>query len=398
MAFKLKLWHIAVIAILLIFTPLGTYVGIKTQSISLNPNPNPNPNPEPEPNLLAANLMFTLRQGIRDLSIASGASYVDICKGANGYFNFLQKSETVTVATDPDYSALSYNENDELVLHCSSDVDPATATGGENYDQWYFIKLAENAPIYKLDPSTMSKTQSGETVRYTSGNVNYWGLGNLEVTEKALGTTGVEMYLKYYATILSSVTDGAAWDDTYSEINANQTLPDDSEYLTFELILDDANNAFGLPIYTVGIEGSIQARIPVVIFSTSMTAIDSDAISDEGWVQINSAQLYAEKAWYHVIPSLVPTKGSSYGSWTVKIPIEAGSVAGSTAFVFRVWVAEGNTLESVRQGSVTVGLPTIYGFITEIGPDATHLDHLAFTTSSGAGATWCLYTYITTAA
>lgn len=395
---QIKLTHVAIIVLAFLLLGGGTWAKTQLDNMNISIGDKDKDTPIIPPTHLAATLMFTLRQGIRGTPISSGASYVDICKGTNGYFNWLVGTESITVNSNPEYSALPYEEGTELVFHCSSDVDPSSATGGECYDSWYYVKLLDNEPVYKLDPSTMSKTPSGERVKYTSGTTNYWGIGNLAVTEKALGTTGVEMYVKYYATVLSSVTDGASWDDTFSEINANQTLPDDSEFLTFELVMDDANNAFGLPIYTIGIAGNIEVRRPVVIFSTSMTAIDAGALSYEGWKPIQDSTLYAERAFYHFIDPCVPTKGSSYGAWSVKIPIECASAAGSTEYVFRFWVIEGDTEDQIKQGSTTVGLPAIYGFITEIGPDAGHLDHLAYTTASGAGATWCCYTYITTAA
>jgi len=380
----------------LLLLVLASAFGVVTiPKITLQPTPPP-PNGTPPQGRLAATLMFTLQTAVRGGAITSGNSYVDITKATNGYFNFLTKTESITVNSNPEYSGLPYNEADELILHCSSDVDPATATGLENYDGWYYVKLVENQPVYKLDPSSMSKIQSEYAVSYTSGQTNYWGLGNLQVTERA-NSTGIEVYLKYLATTLASVTDAVTWVDTAAEITANATLADDMEYLNVELVCDDNNNAFAVPFYTIGATGNIETRKSYVAITTSMLAIDPTDLYAEGWKAIEDSSLYAEKGFYHEIPALIPSKGTSYGSWQIRIPVDAASAAASTAFMFKVWIVEGQTEDQMKSGvGMTLSLPTIYGFITEIGPD--NLRHRGYTTSSGAGATQVVYAYVTTAA
>jgi len=212
------------------------------------------------------------------------------------------------VNSAPEQSAFTYGEGDILILHVLSDTDP---TGGADfYDGWYHVKLVEGEKVYYFEPSTITYKGSSPTytytfngggvpakgvVQYTAGQTPYWDIGPLYVYPR-VNKTNLDIFFKAAGTTLSSVADGAAWDDTVAEINANHTMVTVSEDFYVELQANVVDVTYGMPFYTVSQQGEFQERRAVVIFSTNMTTIDLQTLYNEGWRNFASATLTAEVA------------------------------------------------------------------------------------------------------
>jgi len=366
--------------------------------------------PEPVPDETprdAAKLQFSLQNAITMASVSGSTTTVDVVAVNDGVVDFLTKREAITVDSAPEQGALFYSEGQTLIFHVLSDTEVSDTYGEDYYDRWYWVTIAEGADIHVFTPSCVSvKTTSpytyswvgggevtGFKVQYTAGTTPYWDLGVMYLYGR-VDKVYLDIFVTQGGTTLSTVADGAAWDDTDAEVNANHTMTSTSEDIYFKLVSGYADYAFGLPMYTLSQAGQLQERRAVMMFTTAMTSIGTGVLYDEGWLQISKSDLYNEVGYYKVLDPMIPSRGNTFDV-SVKIPIDASAAASSTEFRFAFWVHDFQMPAYVASGSPSTSVPTAYGFLSEFGLDSVIHAH-TLTVSSGTSATMQMMTYITT--
>ena len=356
----------------------------------------------------ASAVQFTVQNAITNAGISSANSFVDIIKvDSDGTIKLMSKVEQVTVNSVPEQSGQTYSQGDTLVIHVSSDVN--TNSGQDHYDKWFYVKLVEGETVREFSKAILNEftdaagykyykfkagvvgRDTGYKVQYTSGTTNYWGLGVFKIVPR-LSSAQLDTYATLGTTTLSSVTDGSTWDTTAGAGDKNMPTNDETIYIALES--DTTNLGYASPMYTVSSKGELQVRYAVIIVSTTMTAIDTSKLSDEGWVNIADSTLTAEKAWYHVIPEQVPIQGDRF-TLSVKLPVDSSGASSSTTYTFKVWVLDFQLLDNVKIGSTSASVPTAYGAVGEFGLDSI-IHARAYSVTGGAGAgqvlTFVLYT------
>ena len=354
----------------------------------------------------AANLEFTVANAITLDALTSTNTKVDVFKVSDGVFNLMTKAEsTVTVNSDPEQSTGTYSQGDMVILHVSSD------TGNDYYDRWYYATLVEGEPVRRFTPALATGTKNadgyytyrfkagvagaktGYSTQYTSGTTNYWGLGPLVVPPRVTSAQ-LDTFATISTTTLSSVTDGSTWDTTAGSRDKAMPTSDEEVFITLEG--DTVSLGFGSPMIYVTSKGELQERVAVVIVSTTMTSIDADKLSGEGWVSINDSTLTAEKAWYHIVPEQIPVQGDKF-SVDIKLPVDSSGASSTTDYTFKVWVLDMQLINNLADGSTSSSVPSSYGGISQYGLDAI-VHAKAYSTSSGSGTGQVLTFVMTTPA
>lgn len=345
----------------------------------------------------ASAIQFSVHNAITDAGITTTNTKVDILKvGADGVISFMNKVEQVTVNSDPEQSGQTYGQGDIVVLHVSCDVN--SNSGQDHYDKIFYTTLREGEAVRVLSKGILNEftdsdgykyykfklgvmgAATGYTVQYTSGTTNYWGAGVLKIVPRC-SSAQLDTYATLGTTTLSSVTDGSTWDTTAGSANKKMPTNDEDVYVTIES--DTTNLGYASPMLTVSSKGELQVRPTVVIFSTTMTAIDTSKLSDEGWVNIADSTLTSEKAWYRVVPEQIPVQGDRF-TLDMKLPVDSSGASSSTDYTFKVWVLDFQLIDNVKIGSTSSTVPTAYGAIGEYGLDSI-IHAKAYSVSSGAG-------------
>lgn len=352
----------------------------------------------------ATNLEFTVANIITKDAITATNTKVDVFKVSDGVIDFMNKAEsTITVNSDPEQSTGTYSQGDTVILHVSSD------TGNDYYDRWYYATLTEGVPVRRFTPALVTGTKdadgfwkyqfkpglagvkTGYEVQYTSGDPAYWGLSILGIVPRVTSAQ-LDTFATLSTTTLSSVTDGSTWDTTAGSRDKAMATTDEEAFITLEG--DTVSLGFGSPMLYITGKGEIQERVSVVIVSTTMTAIDADKLSDEGWKTISDSTLTAEKAWYHVVSEQIPVQGDKF-SYDIKLPIDSSGASSTTDYTFKVWVLDMQLISNIEDGSSSSSVPSSYGGISQYGLDAI-VHAKAYSTTSGAGTGQVLTFVLTT--
>jgi hypothetical protein len=364
----------------------------------------------------SAKAQWNIRDKLTKIATASGdTGYVGIVRAdANGNFDLLDPVEETEFDAAPDTSSGTYRSGDELLIAVSSDNDP---TGGyETYPRWFYIEsLADGASIKALplrNPiSAISGTpgnykvnggmceDTGYDVAWLTGTTPYWVFGDYFELYGRVAKDYLIQQITNKGVVGCTLNDGATWEDTDAEINANFTLTADTEDLYFELVGEAADVAFGLPALAVGSNGEVKQYNAVVIWATDAIGMaDLTGLFDDGWVQISKPDMTADIAFYRIIDPVadgcIPSTGNVINC---KIPIsisDSGLVA-STEYEYEGWVLDWQVVSYVASGITTTTVPSGNGFISEVGSD-TVVEPLALTISSGSVATMQLLGHFTT--
>jgi hypothetical protein len=408
---------IGVILIAVIAPMLGyNFLGSLTQSPSTPSGPAPTTGPTAPPSIvtMSAKAQWGIRDALTYTAASSSATaYVGILKAQNGVFDPINGvSEETEFDAAPDTSAVTYSSGDELLIAVSSDLDP---TGGnETYPRWFYIEnLYDGAPILALplrnpisaisgSPGAYTVTGSmcentGQKAVWLGGTTNYWDFGYFE-TYGRVAKQNLIVQITNKGVVGCTFNDGATWEDTDAEINANFTMTSDQEDLYFELIGEAANVAFGLPTLAVTAGGEIKQYNAVLVFTTDALALDVGPLLDDGWKQISKPDLTADLGFYYAIDPVrdgcVPGNGEII-NLKVPITISDSGLTASTEYEYEGWVLDWQNLAYVASGVTTTSLPGNNGFISDPGCDAI-VNPLALTVSSGSAATMQLLGHFTT--
>jgi len=344
---------------------------------------------------------------VRKSSLASTTTaYVDIFRGVSGQFDFLNRFDSFVMATEPNAGHSMIPDGSALVFHCSETANPATSTGLDYYDTWFYAIAHVGNTIYALDSAnfvvastvpyrytinTAGATPTGYTVSWTSGTTPYWNFGKLFIHPRT-ALADMNMILQYSTTTLASVADGATW--IRDTTTANATIAGKSEHITMALTFDGTSNGWGYTMMAVGSAGQINTYKPVIIMSTNMTAIDQGQLQAEGWSGVADSTLYAEKAFYKVLDACIPTSGQKAVDYRIPIPVYSTAAATSSPFIFKFFVMDLQQTVNVAQGSTTTGVPTAYG-VSQVGPSIA-IHGAAYTVASGIVSTEQIQCCITT--
>jgi hypothetical protein len=341
--------------------------------------------------------------------IAATTLYADVFRATGGVFNFLTRYDVVASSATTGAQTLTalVSDGSELIVHVAETANPTN--GLDYYDTWYYLICHEGNPIYKLTismltaastspsytyrVSTTGAATTGYTVGWVGGTTNYWNFGKFAINPR-VDEAGINEYITYAGTTLSSVVDGATW--VTSGSTANASLAGDTEHITVSLTWDHASNGWGWPMLVVGSTGQMQEYKAVIMVTTNMTAIDSGQFQQEGWSPISDGTLYAEKGFYTTIGPYVPISGQYPAQVNIQVPVYAGSAAGSTMYEFKFWLMDIQLLSNVAMGVTSTTAPTAYG-VYQLGPGQVEGDS-GFSTSSGKGATNQDECFLTTAA
>jgi hypothetical protein len=349
-----------------------------------------------------AQLYFEVTDAISYADVAS-TTYVDVAKAQNGVFNFLQLFDTKAQAANPQAMNSMVSDGSNLVIHIGSTVTPTSGAG--YYDGWYSCVAHVGNPIYQMvasdfvvagtSPSytyTISNTGNPIVgyVSWTSGTTPYWNLGKLYIFPRVAKADLTEA-ISYQSTALASVSDGATWVNyTTTKDTANATLAGNQQNLQLSVYSNTSNLAYAYPMFVVGSSGAIIPYQTYVVFTTNMTSIATPS----GWNPLTDSTLYAEKGFYQAIGPFFAQKGG-YMSLSINIPIDCSNAARSTKYMYKFWVIDFQSPNSLPGGSMSTTAPGANGFIYQYGL-TTMIQPMAYTTSSGYAATPQLYTYLTT--
>ena len=372
----------------------------------------------PDASIRAAKAQWAIEDAITQTATASGdAAYVGVLKGTGGVFNPLVSSEKTELDASPDTSAKTYSAGDSLVVSVTSDNDP---TGGyEAYPRWFYIKsLDHNAKVMAFpvgNPISAISQSKGSTGSYTftvnenvlvdtgnrvawlEGSTNYWDFGTFALYGRVAKDYMIQS-ITNKGTVGTTLNDGATWDDTDAEINANFTFTSDSEDLMFELRGEANDVCFGLPTLAVSANGQVNQYNAVLVFSTDALGVDQISIAADDWHPISKPDLTADVAFYYIINPLsdggIPNPGNTF-SISVPITINDASLTASTEYEFEGWVLDWQNVNNVAIGATTTSLPSNNGFISDAGCDSI-VEPRALTVSSGSAATMQMMGHFTT--
>lgn len=380
-----------------------------------SPTTTPTPVPQqPSSTIYSANAKWFIQDALtKTATETTDTAYVGVVKATSaGTFNLLNSYEETEYDGAPDTSSKSYTTGDKLLIAVSSDNDP---TGGyETYPRWFYIDYLDvNAIVYALPlrnpisaiggsigAYTINKNLCEDTtqrVAFLKGTTEYWDFGTFELYGRVAKDYLIQQ-ITNKGVVGCTLNDGAAWEDTDTEINANFTFTSDQEDLYFELIGEAADVAFGLPTLAVSASGEIKQYNAVLVWTTDALALDVGPLLDDGWKQISKPDLTADLAFYYVIDPVrdgcVPGSGEIINC---KIPISVSDsgLTASTEYEYEGWVLDWQYVEYVAAGVTTTSLPGNNGFISDPGCD-TIVEPLALTVSSGSAATMQLLGHFTT--
>lgn len=371
----------------------------------------------PEEDIRAATAQWRIRDALsKTATESSDTAYVDIIRAVNGVFDPLNPVEQMEFASDPDYSATTFSAGDDLVIHVTSDNDP---TGGyETYPRWFYIKdLDHGVPVKSFDIANpiaaINQVKSGSTYTFTvnearlgdtvgtvtwlEGTTNYWDFGTFELYGRVAKDYLIQQ-ITNKGTVGCTLNDGASWEDTDAEINANFTFTADTEDLYFELIGEANDVAYGLPSLAVMASGQVVQYSAVLVWTTDALGVDPIELANDGWMPISKPDLTADVAYYYVIDpdrdGGIPDRGTNLDI-SIPITVSDASLTASTEYEFEGWVLDWQNVANVKIGATTTSLPGSNGFISEHGCD-TIVEPLALTVSSGSAATMQLLGHFTT--
>ena len=386
--------------------------------ITITPPPPTGTTPPTAGQAYSAKAQWQIRDKLTRTATAAGdTGYVSIARANSaGLFDLLNAVEETEYDAAPDTSAGTYTTGDKLILAVSSDNDP---TGGdETYPRWFYVNSLDhgakvlafpivnpisalNAQVdgtgqYKYTVNQAALQDVGQSVVWLAGTTPYWDFGTFELYGR-VDNAGMIQQLTNKGTVGTTLNDGATWEDTVGEINANFTFTSDQEDIYFELIGEAADVAYGLPYLAVTATGQVIQYNAVLVITTNALSLSIQPLLDDGWVQLNKPDLTADLAFYYILD---PTKGGIPANGdiiNIKVPItinDAGLTA-STTYQLEGWVLDGQNVAYVAQGTTTTSLPTVNGFLTEYGLD-TVVEPLALTVSSGSAATMQLLSQFAT--
>jgi hypothetical protein len=360
---------------------------------------------------------WNIRDALTKTATASGdTAYVGIIVAdANGVFDPLNPSEETEFDAAPDTSANTYSSGADLVIAVSSDNDP---TGGyETYPRWFYISNLDHGaairsfnirnPVsaisqslsggtYKFTVTVASLGDTVGTVKWVEGATPYWDFGTFEVYGRVAKDYLIQQ-ITNKGVVGTTLNDGATWEDTDGEINANFTMTSDTEDLYFELVGEAADVAFGLPTLAVTASGQVLQYNAVLIWGTDATGVDPIELQNDGWKPMSKAGM-DEVAFYYVVDPIrdgcIPGTG---GVIDLKVPITINDAAltASTEYEYEAWVLDWQNVDNVAIGATTTSLPGNNGFISDPGCDSV-VEPLALTLSTGALATPQLMGHFTT--
>jgi hypothetical protein len=356
-------------------------------------------------------LYLEVDDAILGTGVTTATTTVDVCKATSGVFNFQTASDTKTQSANPQAMNSLFPDGSEIILHVDCTGDPTHGTS--YYDGWYYTIVHQGNPIYQLKYSdfvqvsgspayTYSISTSGLAsdpktgyVSWTTGtySIPIWNIGKIYIFPRT--TSSVTVSVSYQYTLLAHVTDAATWVNGTTMPTANATLSSTNEHLDFSFQTNYANIGYGWPLFVIGGAGQVNQYQPVVIFTTSMLAIGQDQLSSAGWNPLQDTTLYAEKGFYKYLAPQFTTKGSVL-TFSLPIPIDASNCPKTTKYKFSFWILDNQNPNGVALGTTSTTMPSAYGFIIAYGPQ-TVLQTMRYTSSSGAGATAQLETYVTTA-
>jgi len=355
--------------------------------------------------IMAAKLQWLISDALTKTATGTGDSgYVGITVAdqTTGRFDLLDSWEKTEYDAAPDTSSRTYSTGQALLLAVSSDNDPTS--GDETYPRWFYISnLQHGAPIKALplaNPiSALVPTKIGTTYEYTISDIGetvgtvvwmeaatpYWDLGVFEVYGRVAKASVIQQFTAG-GVVLTTFSDGATWEDTDAEINANHTMTADKEDLNFQMIAEANDVAWGLPFLGVSANGEVSQYNSVLVFTTDALGVDVMELYNDGWQPINKPDLTADLGFYYVITTEgVPNTGEKF-SISIPVTIDDAGLAASTEFEFEGWAFDCQKLANVERGATTAALPGVNGIIAEYGID-TVLQALALTVSSGSAAT-----------
>ena len=353
-----------------------------------------------------------------DAVVAGDTAYIGICEAdQNGYFNPLIYSERTEVDAVPDTSGEFYSAGDELLIVVSSDQDATDCN--ETYARWFYIGSLDHGAavkalpllnpigalteysmggnfVYKVDGSKCETI--GQTVDwYEGGDGSYWQFGTFKIYERLADENTIVQHISA-GVVGATYNDGATFEDTDGEINANYTFTGNSQDIYLQLVGEKANGAWGIPTLAVTSAGQIKQYQGVIVFTTDAIGIDTQPIFDDGWKQMNKVGLTNDLAFYYVVNSqnegCIPNIGSTL-SLSVDITIDDSLLTASTEYEFEVWFLDWQCVEDVARGSTSAAVPTGNGLVAEVGADAV-AQPLALTVSSNSAATMQLLGHFTT--
>ena len=343
MATKIDMKTIAILGLIAVIVLAGTgYITLNDTGLSINDQDTPTVLPDgtvapavPESSIRAATAQYQIKDALTKTANAAGATaYVGILVAdSNGVFNPLNPTDEEEFASAPDYTQSTYSVGEDLIIAVSSDLDP---TGGnETYPRWFYIKdLDHNVPIYAFpirNPiSAINQVKIGTTYKFTvnenvlvdtgyrvawlAGNTNYWDFKTFEVYGR-VAKQNMIVQITNKGVVGTTFNDGATWEDTDTETNANFTFTGDTEDLYFELVGEVNNVAFGLPTLAVSASGQVIQYNGVLVWTTDALGVDPIELTNDGWVPISKPDLTADVAYYYVIDAEqdggIPNTGSS---------------------------------------------------------------------------------------
>ena len=362
--------------------------------------------------IMAAKAQWLIGDALTHTATASGdAAYVGICVAENGRFNLLNPYEETELDASPDTSSRTYSSGQSLVIAVSSDNDPTS--GDETYPRWFYINNLQHGAAIKAFPlanpiSALNPIQTGNTYEYTLNDIGeivsyvtwmeaatpYWDFGVFEVYGR-VALASVIQQITAGGVVLTTFSDGASWEDTDGEINANHTMTGDKEDLNFQMLAEANDVCWGLPFLAVGANGQVTQYNAVLVITTDALGINVAEVFNDGWQPMSKPDLTADLGFYYVLTTEgVPSTG---GKFSISIPftVEDSGLAASTEFEVEGWAFDCQKVSNVARGSTTASLPGNNGFISDLGLD-TVLQALALTVSSGSAATMQSMTHFTT--
>ena len=397
------------------WTPQGGVTGPDdTPTVPTLPDGTPVTPVVPSGSIRTGNAKWSISTITTQTASASGdTAYVGITVADSiGNFNPLVYSERTELDASPDTSANFYSAGDELLLVVSSDDDASGCN--ETYSQWFYIESLDHGADIKALPlqnpiSALTEYKVGNNYEYKvtgsrcvatgqkvawyeGGDGSYWNFGTFKLYERLADENTIVQHISA-GVVGATYNDGATFEDTDSEINANYTFTGDSQVIYLQLVGQTTNGAWGVPTLAVTSAGQIKQYQGVIVFTTDAIGIDTQPIFDDGWQQMSKVGLTADLAFYYVVND-IPTLGNTLDV-SVPITINDNLLVTATEYEFEVWFLDWQCVEDVARGSTSATVPSGNGMVAEVGADAVS-QPLALTVSSGSAATMQLIGHFTT--
>jgi hypothetical protein len=384
---------------------------------TVTPTPPPGTTPTPPPGTVinTATAKWKISDALTQTATEAGdAAYVCTTRANQGKFNFLNPVEETEFDASPDTSSSYYTTGDELIIVVTSDNDPTS--GDETYSRWFYIKYLDNGVPIKAFPTDNPKSalsgsvgaysvnegmlvDTGMFVRWIADENKSWIFGDYFAVYGRIDNTKITQQISYNGIVGTQVTDGATWDDSSTEVNANQTLTADEVDFKFEVIGAASDVCWGLPQLVLTASGEVKQYVAVLVFGTEATTMPASPLYADGWKAINIVGLTGNVSYYYpIVPSrdgCIPTSVGDVFSISVPISISDSGLTASTEYDYCGWMLDWQLEEDVARGAYVTAVPTARGFLADFGCD-TVIQATAPTVSSSILATPQLYGYFTT--